>query len=1018
MEKEWMKPPLPPLSESIITSGLVGGDYTPTDSIPPPQKKNRPTTMSLTSIAKTSPKTQTQRSPTRQSTSWRNSEQNSEIFNFATAKTSRIVTNEVAQTTLKSQRITRASSSMSTKAAQKVIPKVTNPIDPPPYVSPSYKPPPIEQFQIHSQRTSRLPPEPTILSSVPPVVPLDTNRKNLREEVSQIIHELDANIAASIPVATDDLSTEEQAELKARLLQLYNFSFNKLILQEKTSCTERALLLRRFHKFYNQLTVDIPVLMERIHKYTSEYDEKYDDLLQRSKELENTVEENSKENISLKDEVATLKRQLKVLTDSSNQKDIQISSNTFDLDFAKGQVTQLQFKLQSKSDRMKNLKRTVRKLEEENKNQLSQIETLTKSINEFQQGETGYIVMYHNEIAKTEKLTKRIQELEEKIEEMSNIEKNDQEVQTEQVDFSRTMPLVKKRRKDKDHDDVKVLRKSDVMLLKEENINKMSKSSKNQINVNINETCSPSVSKSIIEKPINYIHIEIQTDESGLQINEHKSNLHQVLSKSSLKSMKQSSDSFNSTKEPIDTIETIEHNDNKEKNQSKNEEDVDIGIKITDGRPKTVSRNIRYVNPKGYNINHEAIDELPDLFEIIMPFLSQPYVSPVDQELKIINAKAFSNIVTSEKPIVWAIQVIHNFMIDPFVRSIENQTRISTESIFVDWISRRYKLQHLIAQAMSDFSYVLISNRATSPYLSYFIEVLMGRYSFPQLCFLSTIYTFTHDFTFPKLSILIQDLTFDENIKIHIDCLERILSKCFTEALALKFVNTLGANPENPMVSYLDFLKRITDFFGEKHKHLYSQSKDLLMMCGCYDNHMISYDVFTKFFSLLGRNQNHNYKDSWRKALSRYEDKNSSMLKLSGILTVCAELKDPLMEMFEMPPLSGQVSRIKKFQSYISDLYLDILTRYANIIPHIFTKLPQPMVQKLKKYYENIRQALLRVDVGQSIYLYRIILTKIDHLIMKDRGFIPYNPNSSSDIISKLVEYIDRTEAVAFAMIS
>ena len=970
MEKEWMNAPLPPLSESIIASGLVSGDHSnhlnkigqanPKIKSDTQKKKKTISSVDLANMSRSASKTKTTRpikpiAPTSKDTM--------DIFQFAVSKSSRPFD---------------GSNYLNTNPT-------TN-------IGVNYKPPPIEEFHIYSSRNQTLPPESSLRANNP--VAGDSVKKTLREEVQKITQELDSNIASISNVDLTKLTSMEQAELKTKLLQFYNYAFNQVILQEKTACAERAILLRRLNKFYNQLVIDIPSLIENFQNYTNEYNEKYNTLAKKSQEMEKSLDKFKKDNARLREQIDSFKRQLQIVTDSSNQKDIQISSNTFDLDFTKGQLTQLQYKLKSKEDKLKKIKKSMQDIEEENQNQLVQIETLTRSINQYQQGEAGYIVMYHDEMNKNEELKKQIKELEEKIKQMANIDKKETEVQTDPIETNNDNnnasipPGSSKSKKKKDLHDT--LKKSDLTSSNKKLLTNAKPPNERSTSGHRSRSSTESSQSKTGKQKVLFEEKEVQTDPIT------------VLEKG------------NSNEEEEIPPELTNHNTTVNSPQNEKEESTDNVGKIQ--TPPSEINN-EYINPPGYNVDHSKIDNLPDLFEIIMPFLSQPYVASVEQELKIINSKSFANIAKNQKPIVWAIQLIHNFLTDPFVRSIENQTRISTESIFVDWISRRYKLQHLITQAMSDFSYVLLNHRNTSSYLEYFTDILMDKYTFPQLCFLSTLYSFSNEFTFPKITDLLQELSFDVEPQIHIECIQKIFGKSFTEDLAVKFAADFHCTKENPLVNYLDFLKSAVEFFGQKHNLLYAQSKNLLQLCGCYDNQVINYDVFVKFFGLLGSQHKFNTKDAWKKALSRYEDTNESMLRLSGILTVCAEKKEPLMEIFELPPLGNQVNRLRSLKSFISDLYFDLLMRYACLLPQIFGKLPTDIVQKLLGDYENVRQALLKVDVGHVVYLYRIVLNKMDRLLMKGRGFIPFNPQSTSEVISKLVEYIDKTEAVSFAMI-
>ena len=146
-------------------------------------------------------------------------------------------------------------------------------------------------------------------------------------------------------------------------------------------------------------------------------------------------------------------------------------------------------------------------------------------------------------------------------------------------------------------------------------------------------------------------------------------------------------------------------------------------------------------------------------------------------------------------------------------------------------------------------------------------------------------------------------------------------------------------------------------------------------------------------------------------------EKEVKLLNVSAILSVCAERKSPLIRLLELDSLKVSLNRVKNLSSFISDLYYDLMNRYSTLMPRVFAKMPQGMLRKIEECYERLRKSLLKADVGAIVYSYRLMLNKIDRLAMKEKGFIPFNVNSNSEVIKKLVEYVDRTESVSFVLI-
>ena len=107
-----------------------------------------------------------------------------------------------------------------------------------------------------------------------------------------------------------------------------------------------------------------------------------------------------------------------------------------------------------------------------------------------------------------------------------------------------------------------------------------------------------------------------------------------------------------------------------------------------------------------------------------------------------------------------------------------------------------------------------------------------------------------------------------------------------------------------------------------------------------------------------------------------------------------------------------------------NELYMAVESGNIDIIKLLISNQAYDInsVSKLYKYHgdfreEKLRRAILRADVGAIVYAYRLMLNKIDKLEMKEKGFIPFNPLCNPDAISKLIEYVDRTESISFALI-
>lgn len=1039
MEKEWMNAPLPPLSQSIVASGLVVGEYTIANAPHPTNKKPRSSsTINISSVKRSSPKIVSQRPPKINPPSDLDILSDKTVLSTSTAKSSRPPNIHSLSPTPKKalkrklqpveqfhiytqeerDQIYKHEKHHKSKSSDEKIDCIQSLLD----NKKSHALGNLSSSRIKSERAGAM----------------ETSKKIFREETNEIITELDANIASlgSNFEGLETLPVDQQAEIKVKLLQFHNFSFNKLILQERATCTERAILMRRFHKFYNQLVGDIPLILENIHNFTADYNKKYESLLEQSKAVELNMTNGLADNNILKGEIENLKQQIQSLTENNNQKDIQISSFTFDLDLAKCQNTQFQIKIKSKKDKIKNLKQHIEKLEDENKIQINQIEKMRNTISELNQSEFDNRTINETQIVKIKELEGKIINLEKVNFTLTHIEKADIETQTdtETINPPVTKSLLPKPIKRNRRGSTTTIPhfKPPSSLSQDVSNGKDEKNNLTENDSNINKPKSSKKQNFSKTQPISD-HISIDDQISFENIIESKK-------EEIIKDDQKPIEKFLIEKNDVE-VQTVFQEEEKKGEKSDTQK---VEKKGENNSPSESDKYSQFKVPNHYSVNHSKIDQLPDLFDIIMPFLSHPYVTTADQELKVI--KSFYTSRKSDKPVIWAIQLIHSFLTDSFVRASKNIEQSSIESIFVNWMSNHYNLPHLVQQAIGDFTTILLTNRYYMPLLSFFTEILTGQFSFAQLCFLSTIYTFSCEFTFPSISSLLQSLNFEEEKQplIHIECIEKLVKNCFSSEIAARFIKKEFNNNlvnKDPMIPYLVFLRKATELFGEEHQTLYSKSKDLILLCGCYDNCSINFECFVKFFSLLGfgvtplkksnsgcdgyseifESARFDFKEEWKKALKKFElnegEKEVKLLNVSAILSVCAERKSPLIRLLELDSLKVSLNRVKNLSSFISDLYYDLMMRYSTLMPRVFAKMPQGMLRKIEECYERLRKSLLKADVGAIVYSYRLMLNKIDRLAMKEKGFIPFNVNSNSEVIKKLVEYVDRTESVSFVLI-
>lgn len=1026
MDLSWLKGPLPPLAESILASGLVGVS----------QKEN------ITVNIK----------PVQQPYS---------------ATVSHIEKRQMRPSSINSADGTkRVGNSTSLQSAKSSL-------------NQSYKPPPMESL-------SELPIKTKIVRTIPqqgPTVGTEKPKHHLRDIVNKLAQQLDANIAALVASATQPLSPQDQVQLKAKMIQYYNFTLNELILQEKTQCADRAKLLRRIEQFYTNLVADFPAALAHFQEEKTLLQIEIDSYSGKEDEFRKQIEVRDVEIKELQEKIDGLLKQIEIITNESNQKDITISSNSFDLEYAKGQIQQLQFKLKAKKDRTKTLKDAIKQRDEESKKQLEQIEKTTKMIEQLQQGETGYIVRYHDEILKNEEAQKRIKALEDTLDSILNIEKINISTDTSDLPQQKKKKNKKNELKQENSGDfskhpppqvVGVL--SSVTMCNISNFKSGNSLADTLANTNFNlgsiQACGSNGSNTSLlsntaEQPTKKLSTSIsfrtipriksshsiETDEqqptlfnllNGISpsVSNKNKKMEKPVEEEKYKNIQTQTQP---PKKPV-VIKMVEGVSNQAlsfaskmknfmKNVPKKEPKLEDVIKEEDEKheeeeePKlpdmyedeivldgTHIDELDFIDPLDYKIDHDEVSKkIPDLFPIVMPFFSQPYIQPQPQDLRLLNVDSYSNIVSNPKPLVWGLQIAHNFLIDPFVRSIENQSRVSVESIFVDWISRQYKLQHLVNQVIADFTLVMTKYKDINRTMKLVYDIMEGQFSISQVCFISTLYTFSEEFTYPSISKNLQDLeSKSQPPLIHIICAYKVMAKCFTVSLAeVMLIPHVDLN--NPMIDFTDFLRDSAEFFGDKHKLLYAQTKNLLWICGCVDSHVIDFDTFQNFFSFLDLRAD--IRKEWKRMMNRQEDKTVNMIKMPDLLTLCAEKRKPLMELLMLSPLSKSVNSLKSLPTLVIDLFRTFSIRYTRVKPSLIHKLSTKVLEQVSPTLDKLKDSLLAADMPKILWYYKILLIQVDSFILKEKGFIPYNPNSNSEIIRELNEYFDKSEAVSLAMI-
>lgn len=934
----WLRGPVPPLSESILMSGLV-----PRSTKAPGGNGNQ---FNQQNVFKSNSSMGSQKKPSKPVISYKKPDEITQIMQKST------------------------------------------PIIPQPYINQTYKPQPIESIAEAPQRVDipKNTREETIKVG-------ETQRKNMKEDIARITQDLDSNIASLMVFSPESLTTEQTVNLKSQMLHFHNFAFNQLILQEKSFCSDRALFLRRLENFYNQLVQELPQLITKFSAKYEELKEEVEYYKKCAEESDKLSHQNDQEIVDLKEIIESLKVELAQTVKESNEKDVIISSTSYDLEYAQGQINNLEFKLQEKKDLKKQLENAIESRDLEIRRQLAQIEVLNTTVHDYQNGETGYIVLYHDEIKEKEKALEKIKELEEKIVELTTIPKEDKCVDTSDI------PTKKGKKK-------KISNQSSIS----------------------NETHISAESSS---------REGIETQNSQPKIIQNMSNFRNLIQRRGRGIIGQNSTSSNismttdmeSQTDPIEPVivekivqkivevpkiirissDITEEVD--EETYEERQEDMELNehpISIMD---------MEFDNPTNYTHQQEDFDAMPSLRGLVVPFFCMPYQIPCPSEPKVLNVQNVVTIVNNEKPLVWGLQQIHNMLCDPFMRSTEAHNHNSFEGIVVEWFTRNLKLQHLVTQTIADITFVIDKYQTYDQIIDLFVELIDGQYSFTQTCFLGILYTFSNNFTYPNYPNMLKNLEVKPNmgsICIHAQAAFCVLEKCFTSEMANAFVRKMIPEEGSPMIPYVKFLREAMVFFADKHKMVTSQTFDLLWLCGCVDKKTITFDTFEYFMMLL--NFKGNLHVEWKKLLQKQENKSAQCIQPVELLNLCADKGEPFSQLFTIPTLIPTVQKLQSEGALIMDLYRSLMNRVTKLLPYILNRSSETIQIVTDPLIRKMRQKILLADFNTTLVTYKKTLLKIEQMTIDEKGGIPFNIHSNQATINLLTEYLDKSEQVSFAL--
>ena len=868
----------------------------------------------------------------------------------------------------------------------------------------NYRPPPIES-QIGGSNKQ-------VQFFEPP--PIAKEKSSVKEEIARLNGSLDETIRSLLP--TGPLNDEEKFEFTMQLVRVHNYTMNQLILLDKQSCSDRALLLRRLSTFYQEVIEDFPSYFSSYKERIATLEQQVSSLSQSLgifKEKADSCEAKMKKQ---EEEIEVLKDEKEQLTKRANDGDVDKQTLEEKNQMLENVVYNLKFKLKKEDEEKEKLKQFLESTEEENKKQIDTIEKLSQQLKEKANGESGVVW----DLRKAEV---RINELEEKNTKLNRsiYLLEHKELFDACVDTSDLPQDAKSKKK----------RKASIQNVAGDQNPYAQTGIVPQVSMPGGISKTPSMSKfNFIPSEKSFASIPTTSSlnlfsgapsQTNLKVNE--CGMKRIVS---LKEEEVQTDTIEKTTIEVqtDAVEfanpaqndkqenTEENNDKDAQNQAATkpveltEEELDSNFNIED---------VVFDDVPGYTLDKEKIASIPQLFSTLVPFLGTSYKNAITTELDRLNIGKITGVKKQDRSLVWALQIIHNFLCDPYIRSYEASQFDNCEKIFVEWLLRVYKLQHLVNQMCADISIKIFTMRDEEDMIRFFSDIMENKFSYTQLCFISLIYTFAVQFSNPLLTDLLQDPDLPmghPKIMIHVKAAYYLLARTMSPILASGFMRS-KIDPSVPMWGFIDFLRKAAQFFTDKHKQISTRSSDILFLCGqVQGSNTISYDAFNKFMCLLDSVEDHKH---WYEAI--LSEKRTSALDLSQLISVCAERKRPLLELLRLDKVSACVEEFKKYKALAQEFYWHFLKRYTITITAVLEKLPASIIAKVQPIISKIRVDLLNVDFHALLWHYRLFLSIIDKDMLDIVQEIPFQLDSSDKVYEDVINFFDMTEKISFSLI-
>ena len=864
-------------------------------------------------------------------------------------------------------------------------------------------------------------------------------KNSVKEEIARLNDSLDETIQSLLP--DHEMDDKEKFDYTMKMVRVHNYAVNQLVLIDKNNCSDRALFIKRLATFYQEVIDDFP-------NYFTTYKEKIDNLqnevqkyTDKTTKLEEELKTNQEKLAELKDKLEKLEEEKEKLIKESNDKDVDIQALNDKVQLYESSNITYQFKLKKEKEEKEQFQQMYKNIVEDQKQQLEVVENLSKQLKQREDGESGVVWDLRKAEVRINELQDQNTQLHKTIYALEHKERFDACVDTSDLPQETKGKKKKKQQQQQQQQNLP----SDIPYAAQPIPQFPSQS-----RFNFSQTASGKISQ----------------NPSQALINARNSSLNLIPSQGSECGMKriivtkdQSTETEPTERESIE-IQTDIHIDfyipatekggaisrmnsikldpqsqghtSRDTENTENQEHATVAVEFTEEELNSVLNidEIEFNPVKGYEVDEEKLANIPNLFPTLVPIFGSPYRVVTPRGLDRLNIGKMTGIKKQDRSLVWGLQLIHNFLCDPFIRCYEAAQLDGAEEIFFEWLVRQYKVAHIVNQICGDISILIYTNREVEQFIRFFSDLMENNYKYAQLCFISTVYSFSINLSHPEITTLLQEIDLlpsHDKVTIHTKCAYALLSKLMSPILATAYFRT-RINPHEPMINFVDFLRNTANFFNEKHRQLFHRSYDILSIC-CTNNAIdlneiptnkrgkddivVTYDVFNRFMCLLDSVEEH--KQWWESILL---EKKETVLDVTSLISVCAERRRPLLELLRLEKISTKIAEFNKNKPLVHEFFQHFLKRFTETVPEVIHRLPEEVVSKVHNYVEDLRQDFLNIDLRQILWHYRMFLSTIDQSMLDIVKQIPFSIRSPDEVFNDIIDFYNMAEKVSFSLMS